>query len=123
MEGFVSIGTVTDALDSAYSGFAYPRHKKVVRLLGDDTAAGNSVLMSGSLGYREASLTLVALTTAEKDVLRGYEETSETVTFVDHDEDERDVVVLDLRASLRPGNVWEVGVVLQELTAPVPPGS
>jgi hypothetical protein len=123
MEGFVSIGTVEDALDSAYSGFAYPAHKKVIRLLGDDASAGNSVLMSGSLGYREASLTLVALTTAEKDALRGYEETSETVTFVDHDTYERDVVVLQLRASLRPGNVWEAALALQELTEPVLPGS
>jgi len=124
MDNFVSLGTVVDAIDTAYSGFAFPARKRVVPLLGDGTSAtGNSVLMEGSFGYREATLTLAALTTDEKDDLVGYDESSATVTFTDHDGNDRDVRVLELRAALRPGGTWEASLTLQELSEPVPPGS
>jgi hypothetical protein len=110
---------VVDLWDDEFSGFAYPPHKRVVPLLGSGTAAGNSVLMSGSLGYREASLSFTARDSVEMDAIRGYEETSETITFTDYDGSVRDVRILSFDASLVIADEWRVAVRLQELTEPV----
>jgi hypothetical protein len=118
----LSIGSI-DLWDDAFSGFAYPAHKRVVQLLGDGTAAGNSVLMSGSLGYREAKVSFTAPDSEQRDLVRGWEETSETLTFIDNRGATRDVRVLAYEAALLFGDVWRVSITLQELTAPIPPGS
>ncbi len=111
---------IVDLWDDEFSGFAYVPHKRVVPLLGDGTAAaGNSVLMGGSLGYREASLSFTARDSTEKDAVRGYEETSETITFTDYDGSTRDVRVLSFDAQLVIADEWRVAVRLQELTEPV----
>ena len=119
----LSLGSI-DLWDDAFSGFAYPAHKKVVPLLGDGTStAGNSVLMSGSLGYREAKVSFTSPDTEQRDILRGWEETSETLIFIDNRGSTRDVRVLAYEAALLFGDVWRVSITLQELTAPAPPGS
>jgi hypothetical protein len=123
-DGFLSLGELEDILDSALSGFVHPPRKQVVPLLGDgSSSSGNSVLQESAKGYREASLSFTVFTGADMLIVRGYAETSETVDLVDYDGNTRYVRLLDFTATLAHGDVWRVGVVLQELAEPVPPGS
>lgn len=122
-EGYVSLGTVGAVVapaDLAYSGFVYPTHKRVVPILSDGVGPDVSVLQEGTLGFREATLTLGGLSLAERDTLEGYDVSSETIEFVDQEGLVRDVRVLTFASSLRGGNAWEATVTLQEL---VPPGT
>lgn len=109
-----------DLWDDQFSGFAYPAHKQVVPLLGDGVSAtGNSVLQEGAKGYREAALAFTAPDRTTKDAIRGFEESSESVTFVDYDGTSRSVRVLSFDASLMFADVWKVNVRLQELSEPL----
>jgi len=116
-------GTATGALDlwdDEFTGFAYPNHKQVIGLLGDGIASvGNSVLQEGAKGYREAALSFTTRDSVEKDAIRGYDETSETITFTDYDGSTRDVRILSFDAALVIADEWRVAVRLQELTEPV----
>lgn len=113
-----------DLWDDDFTGFAYADHKRVVALLGSGASStGNSVLMEGSKGYREAKLSFTVPGRAQKDLIRGWEETSETVTFTEHDGSTRDVRLLSFDAALLFAGVWKVTVRLQELTEPAAAGS
>ncbi len=120
--GLLSLGAATDLWDDDCSGFTYPPHKQVVPLLGDGTGTtGNSVLQEGAKGYREADLSFTANSATQKNLVRGYEESSETITFTDEDGSTRDVRVLTFDASGGPLDEWHVTVRLQELSEPVGP--
>lgn len=122
--GFVSLGTEEDLLDSTFSGFAFGSSKSVLPLIENEVGTiGNAVIQQASLGFRQAALTFIARDTAEKDVIRGYDETGETVAFVDFDGSTRSVMVYDFSSSLRFGDVWDISVTLLEFTAPEPLGS
>lgn len=120
--GLISIGAVTLLVPTAYSGFAYQGHKQVVPILGTGTSAGNSVLQQSALGYREASLTLGAMSIDDLDTLRAYDETSEAVDMTD-DDGTREVRVLSFASTLAGAGLWNVSLTLQELSDPVPVGS
>lgn len=120
----VSLGGAEDLLDASFTGFAFAASKELLPLLGNSIGStGNVVVQQSSLGYRQASLSFIARDTTEKDLVRGYDETGETVVFVDFDGSERNVVVMSFSSSLRFGNLWDVTVTLLELSAPVPLGS
>lgn len=115
-------GVLEDLWDDEFTGFAFPASKQVVPLLGDGTnAAGNSALQQSAHGFREATLSFTAQSTADKDIVRGYDETSERITFTDYDGSTRDVRILSFEASLRGMDEWPVTVRLQELAEPVGP--
>jgi hypothetical protein len=122
--GLVSLGTATDLLDASFSGFAFPRSKEVLQLLENEVGTiGNAVIQQGSLGYRQASLSFTARDTTEKELVRGYDETGEEVTFIDFNGDTRTVIVFDFDGALRFGDLWTVTVTLLETGAPPPEGS
>jgi hypothetical protein len=122
--GLLSVGAAIDILDATFSGFAYPARKQQLYLLGTSASStGNVVLQESAKGYREASLAFTARDTAEKDTVRGYDETSEPVSFVDFDGSTRSVRVLSFASSLLFGDLWSVTLGLQELAEPVPLGS
>ena len=118
--GFLSLGTAVNLWDDEFTGFAYQGHKAVMPLLGTGiSSTGNSTLQEGAKGYREAALSFTAQDSTQKDLVRGWEETSETVTFTDYDGSTRDVRLLSFDASLLIADLWKVTVRLQELTEPV----
>jgi hypothetical protein len=122
--GLVSLGAATDLLDASFSGFAFPRSKEVLQLLENEVGTtGNAVVQQGSLGYRQASLSFTARDTTEKELVRGYDETGETVAFIDYDGSTRGVVVFDFDSALMFGDLWTVTVTLLEITEPVVEGS
>jgi hypothetical protein len=120
--GFLSLGTVVDLWDADYPGFVYAQHKVVTPLLGDGTAgAGFSVVQETAKGLRNTTLSFVTESTADKDVIRGYEEDGTEVTFVDYDGTERLVHVLSFRSEPGPtADLWRVSVVLEEIGGSAP---
>lgn len=120
----LSLGAISGLLDGSFSGFAHPPSKTLLPLLENEAGTtGNVVVQQASLGLRQASLSFIARSSAEKDLARGYDETGETVVFVDYDGTERSVMVLDYSAALRFGDVWNVSVTMLELSEPLAPGS
>lgn len=119
--GFRSLGSATPLWDDEFTGFAYPNHKQVIALLASSaTPSGNSVLQEGAKGYREAVLSFTAPDTTQKDLVRGYEETSETITYTDADGSTCDVRVLEFESREVIADEWAITVRLQQLTEPVP---
>jgi len=117
--GLVDLGAVTDLVPTAYTGFAYAARKTSLMLLDDGLAStGNVVVQEASKGYREASLSVVCETGADKDLLRGYEEDSTTVAFVDDEGVTRPVLLLTFTAAQADGDLWTVTVTMYELVAP-----
>lgn len=120
--GLLSLGTAADLWSTAFTGFALRSHKQIVPILGDGTTVtGNSVLQQSAQGFREATIKFTAPDRAQMLVIRGYEESSQTVAFIDADGSTRDVRVLDASYTLLFADVWEITAVLQELSAPVGP--
>ena len=111
--------SVVDLWDDVFSGFEYPSHKKVIPLLGALASSGNSALMSGALGYREASLSFTARDSAERELVRGWEEASAVVPFTDYDGRIRNVILLSFDAGPLFADLWTVTVRLQERSEPV----
>lgn len=122
--GVVDVGTVTNVVPTAYSGFAYPARKTKLQLLDDGNATtGNVVVQEGSKGYREATLTVVCETAADKDAVRAYEEESDAFAFVDDAGISRVVILLAFGADQLAGNLWSVTVTMLEISDPETAGS
>lgn len=122
--GLVSLGSATDLLDATYSSFAYPPRRTVLPLIANDVGQSQlAVIQDGPKTYRQASLGFIARDTTELELVRSYEESSETVAFIDFAGNSRDVMVISFSPNLRFGDVWDVTVTLLELGEPVPPGS
>ena len=120
--GLLSLGAVTDLMDQAFSGFDYPSNVVVTPLLSDGTSPRNAVLQQSALTLRRASLSIIA-ETAEALTLRGYAEAKTEVEFVDYEGAVSDVVVVVLCRSVGFGDVWDVSMVLVEMSEPEPAGS
>lgn len=116
----VTIGDVDDLVDSAYTGFAYPSRRTKLELLENEAdSSGNVVIQEGPRTYREATITVLAETLAQRDALRSYEEEGEPVTFIDNAGDTRSVLVFTFSSQQRAGGeAWDVTLVLLELAAP-----
>lgn len=125
MSGVVTIGDVDELVLTAYSGFAHPARRQLLQLLENEVGStGNVVVQDGSLGYRQATLTVLVESTTDRELLRGYDETGEAVTFIDNGDMERQVLVHTFSATERAGeDAWDVTVTLLELSEPVAVGS
>lgn len=123
MSQLPALGGVTDIVDSEYTGFVYAPRKAVIPLLGNDSAADHSTLQEPAKGYREARFRFTATSSAEKDAVLAYDESSAIVAFVDYDGLTRDVIVLAAAPTHRGVDLWDIATVLQERSAPVPLGS
>jgi hypothetical protein len=121
----VTIGDVEELVDESYSGFAYPARKTQMPLLEtDDDTSGNVVIQEGSKPYRQATISVVVESTVDMELIRGYEESGDEVTFVDRSGDERTVLVFAFGQAARAGDdAWDVTLTLLELVPPVALGS
>ena len=120
----VTIGAISDLADQAYSGFSYPSLRTLQRLIGNGTAAGNVAIQEGSKPYRQATISVLAESTADFETVRGYYENGSQVDFVDRTGYSRTVLLEALTPAAHPGeDAWDVTLTLLELTDPVAPGS
>jgi hypothetical protein len=121
--GLLGLGSLENLWDDKFSGFAYPARKSELKLIGNGVDAGNVVIQEAAKGYREGSLSFTAQSLGDRDLVRGYEEASTTISFTDYDGSVCDVQILEYQASAVAGDLWNVGVRLIQTSEPVPLGS
>lgn len=109
------LGSLT-LMQASFSGFAYPGRAQVVPLLAADPAAtGNAVLQSGALGFRQATVSWLADSTADKDTALGYHHALSAQTYTDHDGNDYVVRLIEFSAQLRVGDFWDCTATLLEV--------
>lgn len=109
-----------ELMQTSFSGFRYPRRAQVVPLLGLGANWGNAVVQSSAPTLREATVTWVAASTADKDVARALAETMEEIAYVDHDGQPHSVRIIEFSSALRVGNFWDCSATLVETAETIP---
>lgn len=126
MTGLFTLGAVADLVPTSYTGFTYGTGRRQrLSLLGTDlTTDGNEVVQESAKPYRDATLTVIAETDAGMLTLRGYADDAAEVVLVDDAGDARMVLVYSYSATkIEASELWQVTMLLLELTHPAPAGS
>lgn len=91
-----SLGAIDPIIVNRWSGFDQPETARVTPLLGDGTSTtGNAVIQQTALGYPVANVSGVITDSSDLDLLRGYADNKDTVTF-SHGADGWAVIVFNL---------------------------
>jgi hypothetical protein len=110
-----------ELMQTAYSGFRYPPRAQVIPLLGLGADWGNAVVQSSALTLRQATVSWVAASTADKDAARDLAESLEEIGYTDHNGFEHTVRVIDFSSAHRVGDFWECTATLLETSDPEGP--
>jgi hypothetical protein len=104
---------------ATYDGFDRPNTAQLVSLLSDGTGSGSDqVLQQGNSPYKQATLTGTITSLADINLLRGYYDSRENLSFTDGDAQEHTVRILDFGAQAFTG-WWTFTLVLFEIATPV----